>query len=58
MASSTLDISKVPSMEDNEKAGLQTLTVRKSDFYLTGVNTEKRSPSGVSNPSQTMVTVE
>ena len=55
MASSTLDISKVPSMEDNQEAGPQTLTKRKSDFYLTGANTEKRSPSVLSNPSQTMV---
>ena len=61
MASSTLDISKVPSMEEDEVTGPQTLTVRKGSkgsFPLTGIDTEKRSPSGNSNPYHAIVKVE
>ena len=58
MASSTLNISKVPSMEEDEITGPQTLTVRKGSIPLTGIDTEKRSPSGNSNPYHAVVKVE
>ena len=45
-------------MEEDEVTGPQTLTVRKGSIPLTGIDTEKRSPSGNSNPYHAVVKVE
>ena len=58
MAQSTLDIAKVNPLQNNDIADIQTLSVRKSDNPLKGLDSGKRSPSDLSIPSQSVARVE